>query len=630
MGVLMARKRVNLETTITLKKASIDILNIDDMACLNKTGGKFEFKRLRYRGVPTTIATGKRKGEFKATELILANRDDFIRAVYKLMPDSPSCTFHSHIKVGLVSYLRYIDEYSPQSMPFSLDEMNKCIKHFNQLALQGVTTSRASRVRAALSIILKGFNRTHDAEKLALVSNYQASGKQCAYDIETELKPVSRLLIKGYLELIQHIKNDTHPEVHPFFDEDLFNNMVEKFGWKNINIKKNAFKHAMLINNAMKSQKDFSDRILQRQALFNQASRCALYLFFMWTGMNDSVLKKMKRSDVSFKSVGSDVYVFESVKGRANYKSIDHSLGFSKYAKNLITEWLEVSKAHFILAGINDIEAQPFIPFVDSNLKIKNFFDHGAGSDRINKLIEKLFPFRINSSRFRKTKSDILMRVTEDMYLVSQGLNNTVNVVASSYSLGVKADHERHLSATFESLALISKGNTIKDSVNNAKVLHSDILSDYDYKQRLQRNDIQMSTISPHGIRCSGDKGKKELIERKYKNLAIEVKEDEKKCTDFLSCFNCANHILIASESDIWLMLSFYEQVVELKNIPSQNSIPKEKLYQLETILSRTLNRFKQKAPKEYAGAELKMTKSDHPLFMGVRGLNDTLQVFNV
>lgn len=626
----MARKRVNLETTITLKTASIDILNIEDMVCFNRIGGKFEFKRLRYRGVPTTIAGGKRKGEFKTTELILANRDDFIRAVYKLKPDSPCCTFHSHIKVGLVSYLRYIDEFSSQSTPFSLGEMNKCIKHFNQLALQGVTTSRACRVRAVLSIILKGFGRTHDADKLACVPDYQASGSQCAYDIETELKPVSQILIKGYLELIQHIKNDTHPEVHPFFDEHLFNNMVEKSGWKNINIKRNTFKQAMMISNTLKSKKGFSDRVLHRKLLLNQASRCALYLFFMWTGMNDSVLKKMKRNNVSFKSVGADVYVFEGVKGRANYKSIDHSLGFSKYAKNLIADWLEVSKSHFMLAGINDIEDQPFIPFIDSNLKIKDFSNHSAGSENINKLIEKLFPFRINSSRFRKTKSDILMRTTEDIYLVSQGLNNTINVVASSYSSGVKADHERHLSATFESLALISKGNSIKDSVENAKVLHSDILSDYDYKQRLKRNDIQMSTISPHGIRCSGDKGKKELIERKYKNLAIEVKEDERKCTDFLSCFDCENHILIASELDIWLMLSFYDQVIEMKSIPSQNSIPKEKLYQLEVILSRTLDRFKLKAPKEYANAELKMSYSDHPLFMGVRGLNDIMQVFNV
>ena len=242
---------------------------------------------------------------------MLANRDDFIRDIYRLKPDAPSCTFHSHVKVGLVSYLRYIDEFEPQSSPFSLDVMNRCVKHFNHLALQGVISSRASRVRAALSIILRGFNRANDAERLVVVTQYETSGKQCAYDIETELKPVSRLLIKGYLALIQHIKDKTHPEIHPFFDENLFNEMASKSCWQNVNIKKNAFRHAMLLNNVVKSQKGYSDEILQRMVLLNQSSRCALYLFFMWTGMNDSVLKKMKRSDVSFKSVGSDVYVFE-------------------------------------------------------------------------------------------------------------------------------------------------------------------------------------------------------------------------------------------------------------------------------------------------------------------------------
>ena len=296
----------------------------------------------------------------------------------------------------------------------------------------------------------------------------------------------------------------------------------------------------------------------------------------------------------------------------------------------MIAEWLEVSKSHFELADIDNIDDQPFIPFIDSNLNIKDFSQHSTSPDSINNLIEKLFPFRLNASRFRKTKSDILMRVTEDMYLVSQGLNNSVNVVAHSYSSGVKADHERQLSATFESLALISKGSSIAESVKNAKILHSDILSDYDYKQRLKRNEIPMTTIAPHGIRCSGDEDKKELIKRKHKNLHVEVSESEQKCTDFLSCFDCPNHILVASEPDIWLMLSFYEQVIEMKNIPSKNSIPKERMYQIEAMLSKTLERFKQKAPQEYTNAELKMMHSDHPLFKGMRGLNDTLEIFNV
>ena len=64
-GIFMVRKRVELEIMTEPKTAEIEPLYIDDMACFNKIGGKFNFKRLRYRGVPVTIEACKRKGEFK-------------------------------------------------------------------------------------------------------------------------------------------------------------------------------------------------------------------------------------------------------------------------------------------------------------------------------------------------------------------------------------------------------------------------------------------------------------------------------------------------------------------------------------------------------------------------------------
>ncbi|WP_082960729.1 hypothetical protein [Photobacterium phosphoreum] len=350
----------------------------------------------------------------------------------------------------------------------------------------------------------------------------------------------------------------------------------------------------------------------------------------MLTGMNDSVLKGMKRSDVKFKAIGSGHYVFDGIKGRAGYKEVDNSLGFSKYTKQLIEDWLEVSKAHFVVTGVDDIDNQPLIPYIKTNHEVKDFNLNGSNADVVNKLIGKLLPFRINSTRFRNTKSDILMRVTEDAYLVSQGLNNTVNVVTRSYSGGVEADHNRNLSAMMETQAQIGKGESIAESIKNAKVLHSDILSDYDHNERFKRHEIPTTTIAPHGIRCTGDSNKKDQITRKLKNLGIDLVKNEKKCTAFLECFDCPYHILVASELDIWLMLSFYEQVTEIKEIPSQNSIPKKKLYEIEAILSRTLTRFEQKAPEQYASAKEKMEISPHPLFTNLRGLVDTLEVFNV
>ncbi|MCD9489177.1 MULTISPECIES: hypothetical protein [Photobacterium] len=629
----MAGKRKAIKVVTKPKTASVEPLSIDDMYIDNGKGQKFWFKRLRYRGVPTLVKGGCNQGEFKnPDELVFANRDGFIREIYRLKPTGSTLTHHAHIAAGLVCYLRYLDEFEPQALPLANDNMERCIKHFNNLKLNGVTPSVSKCVRDGLVYILKQLGRESDARNLPEVAFYEASGKQGALDIETELKPIGRILTKGYRALVQHIKNDTHPEIHPFFDEALLNEMNAKQGWKGrkVGAQKRAFKMAVLPSTTARTKNLFDDKTLKRVALLNQTSRCALQLFFMLTGMNDSVLKGMKRSDVKFKTIGSGHYVFDGIKGRAGHKQVDNSLGFSKYTKQLIEDWLEVSKAHFVVAGIDDIDNQPLIPYFNTNHEVKDFNLNGSNPSVVNSLIGKLLACQINSSRFRKTKSDILMRVTEDVYLVSQGLNNTVNVVTRSYSGGVEADHNRNLSAMMETQAQIGRGESIAESIKNAKVLHSDILSDYDHKERLKRHEIPTTTIAPHGIRCTGDSSKTEQIARKLKNLDIGLVKNEKKCTAFLECFDCESHALIASESDIWLMLSFYEQVTEMKEIPAQNSIPKEKLYEIEAILSRTLKRFEQKAPEQYASAKEKMEISPHPLFANLRGLVDTLEVFNV
>ncbi|WP_413522515.1 hypothetical protein [Photobacterium phosphoreum] len=629
----MAGKRKAIKVVTKSKTASVEPLSIDDMCIDNGNGLKFCFKRLRYRGVPNLVSAGNKLGEFKKSdELVFANRDAFIREIYRLKPTGSIQSHFSHIAGGIVGYLKYLDEFEPQALPLANDNMERCIKHFNNLMLNGIAPSRSRRARTGLVYTLKQLGRELDARNLPNTTACEANCKQSALDIETELKPIGRILTKGYRALIQHIKNDTHPDIHPFFDEGLLNEMNAKQGWvwQKLYSQKLAFKHAVQPSQTAKIKNFFDDKTLNRVVLLNQTSRCALQLFFMLTGMNNSVLKGMKRSDVKFKSIGSGHYVFDGIKGRAGHKEIDNLLGFSKYTKQLIEDWLEVSKTHFVVAGVDDIDNQPLIPYINTSHEVKDFNLHGSNADVVNKLIGKLLPSRINSSRFRKTKSDILMRITEDVYLVSQGLNNTVNVVTRSYSGGVEADHNRNLSAMMDTQVQIGKGESIAESIKNAKCLHSDILSDYDHNERFKRHETPIITIAPHGIRCTGDSNKKDQIARKLKNLGIDLVKNEKKCTAFLECFDCPYHVLVASELDIWLMLSFYGQLTEMKDIPAQNSIPKKKLYEIEAILSRTLTRFEQKAPEQYASAKEKMEVSPHPLFADLRGLVDTLEVFNV
>ncbi|PKH88367.1 hypothetical protein [Colwellia sp. Bg11-28] len=634
---MVGRKRKVSKVVRTQNHAKVEPLSIENMVLTNREGCRFHMKRLKYRGVPTLICSGRGKNYFKdSNNLVKAHRESVVRELYRLMPHSGSLcdsTAFQNLRTGIVTYFKYLDEYKTNLIPFNNDSMNGCIKHFNKLKLEGVTPSNASKVRSALVYFLKLMGRTQHALKLTSVTRNEPSGNQIAFHIETELKPISKILIRGYKALIAHIKGNTLPIVHPFFDENLLRKMAETNRWdgQTLGAKKRAFKLAMQPSVLAREKSLLGIDELKRIVLFNQTSRCALHLFFMMTGMNAEVIQSMKRRDVAFKSIGTGKYIFKSMKARARNKEVDNSLGFSKYTKVLIEEWLEASKIVYSFLGIDNVDDMPFLYYIDTNLKLCDFTHKKSESGAINNLIGKLLPVYLNATRFRKTKSDVLMRTTESMYLVSQGLNNTIDVVKASYSAGVKSDHDRSLTVSMQAQFNIAKGMKVDEAIKKAKILNSDILFDYDYRERLKRNKMTASTITPSGVRCMGDENVMLQVKRKIKNLDIDVPKNEIKCTSFLSCFDCDNHVLIASELDIWIMLSFREQVFDMKIIPSQNSIPKSKLYEIEEILNRTLARLKEKAPDSYEKAETRFeSNGPHPLFINLRGLTDALEVFNV
>lgn len=100
------------------------------------------------------------------------------------------------------------------------------------------------------------------------------------------------------------------------------------------------------------------------------------------------------------------------------------------------------------------------------------------------------------------------------------------------------------------------------------------------------------------------------------KQLGIDFSKDKGRCTDFLACFDCDRHKLVASENDIWLMLSFLEQIEDLKEMVASNSAPKDEYFVVEGVLKKVLLRLKQKAPKNYAQAKQKVDDGDyHPFY---------------
>lgn len=608
--MMLGRKR----TKITTKKTSVPItpLRFEDMVLDCGNGTKAYTHRLRYRNVPTVKQIESGSG-------VLANRDDIVRDIHQTLNPLPENKSKKLYFSGIVSYFQYLDGIGYHGDLFSNAIMGDCIKHLNKLREKGEQVSKAIQIKTSLSFLLRLWSRESDLKTLPEVAT-SPLGANKAFHVETELKPLSKILIKGALAFQEAIEKNELLDIHPFFDEELFDEQAKRLGWTphQIGTRKHGFKLCMKPVLATIKSSPLQLEQLNRQIFYNQASRNWFFVFSMLTGMNISVLANVRHKDIAFKGIGSGRFVFDGEKFRAGYKSLDNCAGFSQRTKELITRWLKTSKAMYQSLGIPLSNELPLCPFFGASGEVYTFNAHGSNIGNINVQLEKITGLRVTTSRFRVTKSDVLMRVTEDIFLVSQGLNNTVNVVSKRYSSGVQANHDNNLNATFGALSAIARGEEIGKAIEGSKVMHSDILSDYDAKKlRSRESQEQPLMTTPSGIKCAGATPEKLVAEaRRMKQLGIDFSKDTGRCTDFLACVNCDSHKLVASKNDIWLMLSFLEQIEDLKEMVASNSVPKDEYFVVEGVLKKVLLRLKQKAPKNYAQAKQKVDDGDyHPLY---------------
>ncbi|MEZ8293281.1 hypothetical protein AB6D11_05440 [Vibrio splendidus] len=608
--MIQGRKR----TKVTTKKTSAPVipLRFEDMILDCGNGLKAYTNRLRYRNVPTV-------SQIKSGNAALANRDDIVRDIHQRLNLLPENQTKQGYFSGLVKYFQYLDGIGYQDALFSNAVMIDCIKHFNKLREKGEQVSIAMQIKISLSFLLRLWNRESDLKTLPEVAAHPLA-KNKAFHLETELKPLSKVLVKSALAFQEAIEKNELLDVHPFFDEERFEEQAKRHGWTlhQIGTKKNGFKMCMKPAPGTIKGSPLPLERLHRQVFYNQASRNWFFVFSMLTGMNTSVLANVQLKDVLFKSIGCGRFVFEGEKFRAGYKGVDNSAGFSLRTKELLTRWLKTCKEMYQSLGIPLSKELPLCPFFRISGEVRTFNTHGSHIGAINTQLAKITGLMVTTSRFRATKSDVLMRVTEDIFLVSQGLNDTVNVVAKRYSSGVQADHDNNLNAMFGALSSIAKGEEIGKAIEDAKVMCSDILADYDYKNlRNRESKDQPLMTTPSGIKCAGPTPDKLVAEaRRMKQLGIDFSEYTGRCTDFLACFDCDSHKLVASEDDIWLMLSFLEQIEDLKEMVASNSAPKDEYFVVEGILKKVLLRLKQKAPQNYAQAKQKVDDGDyHPLY---------------
>lgn len=607
------RKAVKPTREMVAPVASVEPLSIQGMVLKAEGRSKCHFKRLKYKGCPPL----SKKGELEEpTRWIDMKRDIFVRDMYRLFNPDFNTTKSGYVH-SLYAYIGWIDDNGHEAVNGDYFHNNLTKLYMEdwgaRVSLNTVQKSSWANARNMISFVLKALNRGSDAKRLSPIKGVSTNTTpHKAIHVEGELKPTAKALFKGFKGLAEHLDNGTTPDFNPLWDEVLFNEQKVKHGWT-------RRQGASRTNSFVNSVKGIGD-------WRNQLTRITAMICFMFTGMNTTSMLNMRRRDVFFKQIQGGKYIFESVKPRADDLQIDNGIGFSKYAREFIERWLSLSVK---ITG-NDLDA-PLFPYICLDGDITTLITAAKPPQQgVNNLLGYLGLTQITPSILRKTKLDTLMKVTEDIYLVSIAGNNGVGTIKQSYSSGLEQDHQRNLAASTDAMFDIAKGKPVVEAVSKAKHTYHDVLSEYDYKRLREKECNSKETRTPIGVRCQDNKkGAAKRIDKVLKKSGIEMPEEEKICTSFIECFECEHHKLVAAVEDIWLMLSFKDTLKEMQAFPSINSLPEDGYKNLCLTIDSILQRFKDVSEANYSEALEKIKSNNHPLYSTVYSLNDLLGVFS-
>ena len=606
------RKALQPSKSIIKRPSEVITLRIENMTIKTKGGSTLHFKRLKYKACPriNTVTL-----DFDPeVALIDMHRDSFIRECYQLLASSVTQTTSNHFS-ALVSYLKWSDE-TEQVVPESgyMDSMlvraymDWCMQ---QHKLGKLTTARFSNRKGFISWMLRQTNRKDEASRLPIIKGVKENTTpHPSLDLETEFKPTIKALFRAYKAFLTHFDEGTVPQRHPLYDEALVESeaVTRDLKGKGLGVHRAAFKTVLTKSHP---NKHFTD--------------CAMMLTYMFTGMNTAPLAQMKISDVKFREVQGGKYIFDSEKGRAAHQEQDNALGFSRYAKQFIEGWIDISKRM-----ANGDEGAYLFPFVRPDGSTISYSETSVSTQHsINKLLSRMGLTRITPSILRKTKSDTLYRVTESVYLVAISNNNSIATTSRAYIHGTKKEHQNNLSAAMSAKHAMVKGKNVTAAAEEAKFNHGDILDDYEYQRLRMGKDRTHEARTPTGARCNDSRqGAASFINKALKKAGVNADDSEVACTDFLSCFGCQHHSFVTDVDDIWLMLSFKETLQQLQQTPSVNSMPDRKYTDLYNDVESVLQGFKTKNRENYDQALEKLKDAPHPLYSTVYSLNDLLEIF--
>jgi hypothetical protein len=590
------RKSINLQ-----KNTELDVLEVPlEQMMLKDDSHTAHFKRLGYKGCPKIKARSKVK-QFNLEgnqSLQDMNRWAVVKELYFIMvklerrPRTKINIFNA-----MVSLIQHCDEHEIKDF-YSKSAILSYISKLKNRYLTGVKGKTLMQIQNSIKVILLEVNPSllDELKQDFLVIPDDTS--PCHAYSDDELKTIVLGLYKIFNTYNKCVLSGTVPQVHPLYKEGALdqNNNFNKYtesSWKKKLYSKNS---------------DDTWR--------NELIKTAFFLTSFYTGANEAALLNLKVSDISpqtFNQISSGSYILKTIKERQGGKENFIEIGFSKKAKEFFETWLVLRKI------ILKCEFDYVFPSIVKD-KVKKSAPASVAVT-LNNTFGLLGIPLLSTQRFRKTKALLIMRATESIFAVAEGLNNSAETVSKHYANGVPETMEFSLAGALDIRQRTLSGESLSRAIIESSYHFSDPVREHFYKQ----NQLAIPSIISNGLRCKdsfGDKAKQ--LKSSLVKAGLAKQKNKVACHKFLECFSCPHHAVIAEIDDIWLMLSFRDVILEVSCQPSINTMPTNTLSKIVCSVESILERLRQEFSAEYKQAEAKYLSSPHPLWSDKADL-DTL-----
>ncbi|MGE6416210.1 hypothetical protein ACQKDY_00545 [Alteromonas macleodii] len=479
----------------------------------------------------------------------------------------------------IVGVFRFFDE---RSIPVEMNKENVSLfgQHlFKEVRKGNMSVGNANTIKNTFSSYLNGLGFNELVNELPQIP--KGYGKTDAYS-DVEIKSIARRLFKVFNKLSSAYLNDEEPEC--------------PFGINHYN-------------------GTWASNYMNNTAWLVKLVVSAAFLTIMFTGDNTTPILKMRRKDIGkFSKKTSGHWLLKSAKGRQHGRVNSWELGFTERGKRFFELYLTISEL------IDPSEDAYLFPYVKNGIAETHIVNRDLMTFNRWFLVKYEDGIRLTPKRFRQTKSDLLITLTNSISITAEGLNNSGSTVQRHYMNGNPSENKGKLASASEAIELMGRGKSLKQAKTTVYSKFKEPLTLEELTQKKQSipapTDVGSRCEQPFGVKAQ--KLKAQLLKQ-----GIVREEDSVACFKFLDCFECEYQALIAEVDDIWCLLSFKDSIIDAISAPAVNHIPPEKLRSVLSKVENMLDSVQSTYPEVFHKANEKNKHKPHPAW------NDEYAVFD-